>query len=193
MDLVVVGDKMSKMSKILYILLLFFSVSVFAGDKSISPYSSNYKPPANNSVSKYSANYKAESSFNQNTRSGVTNNSVNRHSIIYSDRSYKQETRLTPSSIRIKEYNAYTNERREGIKTITSNGYSIKYDDGSIEKATITGHGQNSLSIRQKDNHGTIREGTKINNSTVFSDGAIQTEFFNFYNEQKRVNETGKK
>lgn len=191
MDLVQVGD--NNMSKVIFIFILFFSTTTFAGDKSISPYSSNYKPPANNSVSKYSANYKSESSFNQNARSGITNNTANRHSIIYSDRSYKQETRLTPNSIRIKEYNAYTNERREGIKIITSNGYSIKYDDGSTERATITGHGQNSLSVRQKDNHGTIREGTKVNNTTVFSDGAIQTEFFNFYNSQKRVDETGKK
>jgi len=175
------------------LIMIFFSALTFAGDKSISPYSSNYKPPANNSISKYSANYKAESSFNQNTRSGIINNTGSQHTIIYSDRSYKQETRLTPNSTRIKEYNAFSNERREGIKTITNNGYSIKYDDGSVEKGTKFGQGQNSVSIRQKDNHGTVREGTKVNNTTVFSDDAIQTEFFEFYNGQKRVNETGKK
>ena len=164
--------------KLIFVLFVFSTGLIFAGDKAISPYSSNYKPPANssgNSISKYSNNYRSESSFDQNSRSGITSRNFNGDSTTrYSDGSYSKTTKFGISGKKITEYNSKTGQLRVGIQ----DGNIIRYDDGSYTRLTPLGTSNNS--IIERDNLGNTRYGIQINNkyqsSIKYSDGTVKNK-----------------
>ena len=130
------------------------------------------------------------SSFNQNARSGYTTSSKSSSYTKYNDGSYKTESKLTPNTARIKEYNSLTKTYRHAIKTNYSGGkYTIKYSDGSIE--TINIFGEDSIKVEQKDNLGNARTGIQNDKNTRFNDGFIKRSYE--IGSGIRTDETGKK
>lgn len=188
--------------------LIFFSATIFAADRfNLEQRNTRYRSgglvaptptPGTSGTSRYRSvtttpitpEPETVSSFNQNARSGYTTPSKSSSYTKYNDGSYKTESKLTPNTTRIKEYNSLTKTSRHAIKTNYSGGkYTIKYSDGSIE--TINIFGEDSIRIEQKDNLGNARSGIRNGKNTTFNDGFIKRSYE--IGSGIRTDETGKK